>query len=599
MARNRRFSPNYLLLVPLLIVLIIAVGCGEDATSTPLPTNTPTTAPATPVPTVVQATSTPTATPTPPPTRTPTPTAAPLPTPTPGFFSSAKVDRLVFSHAGATNEANVASMGVVVDSQLRPMHETLINTDVDGLAYVPQLATKWEMRPDAMAWTFWLQEDVPFHSGFGEFTAKDVVHSWEVATLEDAVCHDAAPWRKLLGSAQNFEIVNDHEVVYNLTRAEPDLDWHLSTKLGCMYMYSKAQWDEDGRDALMARPAGTGSYQFMERKLGASLLFERVEDHWRQTPEFKELMLAFVSEEATRLAMILTGEAHIVQLARDLHPEAISRGNKVVTANLAIRPAILFFGGQYYLTPEKFDPDLPFADVKVREAMVRAIDRQEIIDEIFYGQAVNGYFNYNVASEQGWDPSWNTRAPDLYGYDQERSMELLAEAGYADGFEFTLYVNKWGSMPEWVPMLEALAIMWENVGLTVNMVETEFGRVREEYRDKASHGKMWGWPGGAARPPHLGYTVGYQSSAEEGGVVFAYESAAIDEVLERLGATIDPVQREQLQRQVGEELLVNYSSLPLFANATQAIIDPEVVADYKLPGVYYGYSHLEYIVAAR
>ena len=599
MARNRRFSPNYLLLVPLLIVLIIAVGCGEDATSTPLPTNTPTTVPATPIPTVVQATATPTATPTPPPTRTPTPTAAPLPTPTPGFFSSTQTDRLVFAHGPATVESNLASLMPTVDSQLRPMFETLINTGVDGLSYVPQLAIKWEMRPDARAWTFQLREDIPFHFGYGEFTAKDVVHSWEVVTLEDAICSDTDTWKKLVASTDDFDIVNDHEIVINLNQSEPDLDWHLSTKLGCMYMVSEAQWNEEGRDAVLARPAGTGSYQFVERKLGASLLFERVEHHWRQTPEFKQLLLAFVSEDATRLAMILTEEAHMVQLARDLQPEAVSRGKTVISASLAVRPAILFFGGQYYLTPDKIDPDLPFADVRVREAMHRAINRQEIIDEIFYGQAKNGYFHYNVASEQGWDPSWETRAPDLHSYDQERSMELLTDAGYPDGFEFTLYVTKWGSMPEWVPMLEALAIMWEDVGLTVNIVETEYARVREEMRSKEVHGKMWGWPGGAARPPHLGYRVSYASSAEEGGLVFAYESALIESVLDRLDQTVDGDEREQLQRQVGEELLVNYTSLPLFANAVQAVIDPEVVAEYTNPGVYYGYSHLEYIVATR
>ena len=147
------------------------------------------------------------------------------------------------------------------------MYETLINTAVDGLRYVPQLSMEWEMGPDARAWTFQLREDIPFHFGYGEFTAKDVVHSWELVTLEDAICSDTDTWKKLVTNADDFDIVNDHEIVINLNQAEPDLDWHLSTKLGCMYMLSETQWDTEGRDAVLAKPAGTGSYQIIERKV--------------------------------------------------------------------------------------------------------------------------------------------------------------------------------------------------------------------------------------------------------------------------------------------------------------------------------------------
>jgi peptide/nickel transport system substrate-binding protein len=101
-------------------------------------------------------------------------------------------------------------------------------------------------------------------------------------------------------------------------------------------MVSKVQWDKEGIEGFERRPAGTGSYQYVSRQLGRSIVFERVENHWSGIwPAFKELEICIAPEESTRLAMLLNGEAHIMDLARELQGDAEKRGMQILAASLA------------------------------------------------------------------------------------------------------------------------------------------------------------------------------------------------------------------------------------------------------------------------
>ena len=475
------------------------------------------------------------------------------------------------------------------------MFETLVALKQDATGYEARLATEWEMAPDALSWTFQLREDIPFQFGFGEFTSADVVHSWDRLTSEESIAADITTWRKLVGKSDDIQVLGDHEVMFNLAKPEPDLEFHLSTLLGNYYIVSKAQWDSEGEEGMIKRPATTGSYRYKERVLGAGITMERVEDHWRRTPDFKELRRVYAPEEATRLAMLLTEEGHIVSLAMDLHDEAVSRGHKVIKSVTTVLPAIMFFGGLHYITPDKFDPDEPFTNVKVREAMNRAIDRELINDTLFFGNGRFHYFHYNHPSQPGWDPEFETLAPELYSYDPDRARELLVEAGYPDGFELGLHLVPWGTMPEFVPMQEAIAGMWEDIGIKVNRIEVEYSRLRPDLKTKNVHGRIWGWPAGPPRPPNAGYIIMYGRDAD----FSAYESATFDPKMDELQQTADPLRRDELQAALGRELMTQYTTMPVVALPVIAVVNPEVVKEWVFPGPYYGFSHLEYVVAAQ
>ena len=128
-----------------------------------------------------------------------------------------------------------------------------------------------------------------------------------------------------------------------------------------------------------------------------------------------------------------------------------------------------------------------------------------------------------------WNPDWDKRFEELYGYDPGQGQGLLAEAGYKNGFEFTMYLYTLPGLPEQVDIGQAIALDFEAVGLKPKLVEIDFPRVREQYRTKTIHGALW--PGrNALRALE---TARIFNKAKD-SVVYAYEHPYIEERLEAL-----------------------------------------------------------------
>ena len=561
-----------LLLAGSAVVALLAVACGEDATATPLPTSTPT------------ATAAP-----------PTPTATPIPTPTPSFVT-AKEPRLVVSTGVPIHEAYLPWRS---SSQLflqRPMYESVISTDPVSGAYAAQLAADWDISPDAKKWTLNLREGIQFHKDWGEFTAKDVVHAWTMIVTEGgSVATDVGQWTALVSEAGQFETPDDHTIVFNLNNPEPDLDFRLSTRSGNMLITSVDHFDALGSDAMEEDPAGTSAYRFVERQIGQSVLYERVEDHWRLTPEFRELMIRIVREEATRLAMLLSGEAHISDIPTDLRREAVSQGMKSITSPFFGTNFFYFFGGLYPGDPETFNAEFPWTDKRVREAMNRAVNRQELIETIFDGNGFSIPLMYHSPAELGWDPSWEDRMETEYGYDPGRARELLTEAGYSDGFTFKLYNYNIATFSEGVQVGEALAGYFEDVGLDVDLVDIEYNIPRGKLIDKQLDGLMYWWPF-AARPP----TVGLGSTWTCPGTFAVYCHEDTEKLYAQMIASSDPQERADLARQIGEHQFSEYAALWMFHVNPSVVVDPDVVGDYPFPGNWTDlYTHLEFVEGVK
>jgi ABC-type transport system substrate-binding protein len=228
--------------------------------------------------------------------------------------ADAQVQRVIFASAGfdETNRFWVISRPNQLQND--PYLETLLDLDPKTGAFIPRLAEKWEGSPDMKEWTLFLRKGVPFHFGYGEFTARDVVHSHALMLREEAVATFVGMWRNV----EEVKVINENQVVFRMKGPATTLPYALSRR-GDLRMVSKAQWDKEGLEGFEKRPAGTGSYQYVSRQLGQSIVFERVENHWRGIrPAFKELEMRIAPEESTRLAILLNGEAHIVDLAREL-----------------------------------------------------------------------------------------------------------------------------------------------------------------------------------------------------------------------------------------------------------------------------------------
>jgi peptide/nickel transport system substrate-binding protein len=517
-----------------------------------------------------------------------------LPTlPTRGEAGEAKVQHVIFGSAGFTESNRFWTIARPEHLQYDPYLETLLDIDPKTGEFTPRLADKWQPSPDLQEWTFWLHKGVQFHNGWGEFTAKDVVHSHAFMLRPDATASFVGIWRLV----DEVKVIDDHQVVFRMKRPVSMIPY-LTSRCCDLRIVSKAQWDKEGLEGFDKQPAGTGSYRYVDRKLGYSITYERVDNHWRgERPDFKALEIRIVPEATTRLAMLLGGDAHIVDLPRELQQEAIGRGMKLMSSSQPVDWISVYFGGQYYLPgDEKFDPKVPWTNQKVRQALNMAVNRQELLETIFAGKATPAYVSGWLPISEGWNPEWVTRFDQLYGYNPAKAKELLKEAGYAPGtlpLKIVAFTNPGES--EGPQVAEALQIYFKDVGINATIEVLDWAKVRDMGRSKSAHCCIW--PNIVSWRPSEELIRGGYSGLGNG-------HSFVDEFIQKnyLAWTkaVDPAERQRLARAIGDHLYDNFAEMPLFWFENEVAVNPQVVADWSYPGLGGGRStHFHLLKAVK
>ncbi len=509
------------------------------------------------------------------PTPVPTPTAVAMVATVPPQAMPVS-NRVVFV-AFAEREGNDPTT-IAADAfwgQLTPMYEGLIEYDQWG-QWTPMLANSWEVNEDFTAWSFNLREGVQFHFGQGEFTAKDVVHIIERVGREGSLAGDAPFYGGI-----EVDVVDDYNVTLNLpsSRSSPRTFSNASPT----FILSKDHWDATGQEGLELSPVATGPYQFRERKEGEYILWDRVPyEHYRNNPDFAELQLLNVKEPGTRLALLLTDAAHIGQVERRHHELIVNRGLEVVKSTIPSTPVYSMFGGNYLQSSPDYDPTLPWAapgevGIKVREAMNRAVNRDEIRETILGGRGEPMAVTFWHPSLPGWDQSWIDDYEEHYGYDPERAKELLVEAGYPDGFDVSILMTPRAELAEALDVSEAVGNYWKAIGLDVEFDPQEIVYFVERFR---AHDMDFIWTDATRRfqdPDMLRviYTTGPP--------LHFYVTPELDAIYEELELkpTTDRGERDRLLREAGQMIYDEYATLPMFWLHLEAVINPNVVAEFN------------------
>lgn len=423
---------------------------------------------------------------------------------------------------------------------LDTVYEYLIYLDDDGNP-VPGLAESWSASNDYMTWTFNIRQGVPFSGGHGEVTADDVKFSIERLISEDSRAGPASTMRRVIDSV---EAPDDHTVIVNLH--EPDFRlasgyFGESQQLGIV---SRA-YVESQEDPASALPVGSGPY-VVERSVDGSEISLTLRDdidavdHWRASPEFERITFRSVPEEATRVAMLRTGEADIAPVSFDSIPGLRDAGMRIVSAEETWSPVVRL-GGLVQTDPERFNPDNPWADVRVRQAMNYAVDKQTIIDELFQGEGT-------VAASDTPVSEWESVEP--YSYDPDRARELLAEAGYADGFEITLKTFHTTPGAELPLMAEAVALYWADVGINVSIEPVDWPSLRSEWTDGRASDYVWTHRGFPFADPVNGLEAGFTDRS----LFASYTSEELEGMISRMANEQDAEQREQYLTEIGHYL---------------------------------------------
>jgi peptide/nickel transport system substrate-binding protein len=510
---------------------------------------------------------------------------------TPGWAEAASVKRLIFASAGFHESNRFWTISRPDHLQFEPFWETLVGMDPKTGDYVPALATKWEISPDFKEWTFHLRKGVQFHFGYGEFTSADVVHAHSLTTRKDTTMTLGPFWR----TVEEVRPIDKYTVQFRFKVPALTTSLYAFARSGDLRMTSKAQWDKEGIEGLDKRPAGTGPFIYNGRQTGLNITYKRNDKHWSKNKvQFEELEFRIAREEATRLALLLSGDVHIGDLPRELHKDAIAKGLKRFSSSLPVDWISVYMGGLWFTTGDKdFDKNAPFVKKQVRQALNIAINRKELMATVFAGRAELAYLSLYVPASEGWNPKWESRFNELYAYNPEKARQLLKEAGYGPGnplkFQFWAFTEPGES--EGPAIADALAIYFRNVGVQAEVQMHDWSKIRTTYRKKQSKNIMWpniiGW-----RPSDVGIRDFYTTKGNN----HHYEDDFIEKTYTALAKSTDLKLRDKEMRAIGDRMQEEYADIPLFWFRNEVFANPKVVSSWVYPGPTAGRSsHFELV----
>lgn len=397
---------------------------------------------------------------------------APAPAATPGARAdkAAPTAPLVLRHAvptfgeqtlDPTLSSITASLGVA-----GPLWDWLTEVDANGKLH-PGLAESWKEAADGLSWEFKLRPGVKFHDG-KELTAEDVQFTlMEAFRRPDAKSSRVEQFRK---GIKEVQVLDPRTVRINLAARWPTLAHDLGNQPGIEGIVLPRQYiKEVGWETFAKKPVGSGPWKFVRYDPGNVVEFEAVKDHWRTPPKFDRLQILNVPEVTTRLAMLRAGEADLATITLDTVPDAEAAGLKVISDpdRTSVR---IQLNATYYPNAG------PIGDVRVREALNLAINRQEMVNTIFRGRGEPAAVFPAGKATIGYPADLKP-----YPYDPERARRLLAEAGYPNGFTIRMFSLSTGGFAQYQQVAEAVAGYWERIGVKTTIIPTELGAVRPKY----------------------------------------------------------------------------------------------------------------------
>ena len=411
--------------------------------------------------------------------------------------------------------------------------DTLTVVNVQTGEVEPLIAESWEQTSDT-AYTFKIRQGIKFHDG-SELTAEDVKFSLDRAINSAAVSY-------IVDFIDAVTVTDPYTV--EITTKEPYAPAirNLSVPFSAIVPKALVEADEEG---FKLHPVGSGPYRFVEWKQGDSVTLAANEDYWEGAPATPNLIMKVIPEAAQRTIALETGE---VDLAYDLLPNDLSKiaGNPELT--LYDAPSLTCFYVSMNLNKAPFD------NPKVREAINYAIDRELIVETIASGSGL---------------PADAIIAPDVFGYydvedyeyNPEKAKELLAEAGYDNGFETSLWVNDNQTRVE---VCGAIQAMLQDIGITCNIEIIEFGSFISKTTAGEHDMAYFGWVTSTVDADYTYYSLEHSSQQGAAGNRSFINDPEVDALVERGRTSTDEAERLEAYQELAIKLREVNNNAPIY-----------------------------------
>ena len=295
---------------------------------------------------------------------------------------------------------------------LYALHDAMVKP-MPGNLHAPCLAESWSASEDGLTHDFVIRKGASFHNG-EPVTAEDVKFSYER--------YRGAAHELMKEQMASIETPDPQHVRFKLKKPWPDFLTFYSSASGAGWIVPKKYVEKIGDEAFRKAPIGAGPYKFVSFTPGVELVLEAFEGYWRKVPSVKRLVMKVIPDEATRTAALKRGE---IDIAYSIRGELAAELQQ--TPGLSLKPVVLQ-GPNWLYFPEQWDPKSPWHDVRVRQAVNFAIDREGMNKALFLGfcKVTDSIIPYTFTDY--WQP------PDAV-YNPEKAKQLLGEAGHPGGFD--------------------------------------------------------------------------------------------------------------------------------------------------------------------
>ena len=400
------------------------------------------------------------------------------------------------------------------------VYEGLTLTDQNGQPY-PALAESWEVSDDGLTYTFHLREGVTFHDGTS-FEAEDVKFTYDRARGPDS--QNAG--KRIFGAIDTIETPDDATVVVTLSRPDGSFLYNMGSA-------DAAIVSPESVADLTTHPVGTGPFQFEEWVRGDHITLTRFDDYWGEPARLDKVTFRIITDPQAQVAALRTGEIDVFPNmgAPELLGEFEADDDFKVMLGSTEGEAIMALNHRRE----------PFSDVRVRQALTHAIDREAVIEGALagYGEAIGSHYPPNLPDYVDYT--------GLYPFDPGKAKELLTEAGYGSGFDMQLILPPFPYARRSGEIIQAyLAQVGVNASIEVYQGPQWLSEVFREFKYDATV---------------IAHTEPFDfGNYARGDWYIGYENPAFNEAIETYTLSNDPAARSELakaaQKMLAEDAVV-------------------------------------------
>ncbi len=451
------------------------------------------------------------------------------------------------------------------------IYDTLVQYSDEGTELTPGLAASWDSSADGLTWTFHLRQGVKFHDGT-PLNAEAVLFS---LNRQHEPTH---PFHRVGGPYGYWIDAGLAGIVDKITASD---DWTVQIHLKQPYapfIYTMAmtafaivsptaakKWGAE----FTNHPVGTGPFKFIRWDRNDKIVLEANEDYWNGPPNLDRIIFRSIPDNAVRFIKLQEGSLHVIQFP---NPDDLPLIQEDANLQLIAQPGLSI--GYLAMNMDK----QPFDNKKVRLAINHAVNKNAIVEHLYQG---TGIAAKNPIPPTLW--SYDDTLED-YDYNPEKAKQLLAEAGYPNGFETTLWALPVPRpyIPDGRMLAEVVQSNLRDINIETKIVTFDWGTYLEKTKNGEHDMAFLGWFADFGDPDNFLYYLLSKTAAEKpaGNIAF-YRSDEMQDVLERARVTNDRDERIALYKQAQAIFHRDVPWVPI-AHAQNILVINKKVQNLKL-----------------